>query len=77
MTTRHLMREIDDILLHRPALGVLVDEVTEFRESLASAEAGTGGNDRSPQPSSGCSRTSRPTSRFARSASGSSSRAIP
>ena len=45
MTTRHLMREIDDILLHRPALGVLVDEVTEFRSSLtSSAEAGTGGN---------------------------------
>ena len=26
-TARHLLREIDDILLHRPALGALVDEV--------------------------------------------------
>jgi LuxR family transcriptional regulator, maltose regulon positive regulatory protein len=34
---RHLMREIDDILLHRPALGALVDEVSEFREILASS----------------------------------------
>jgi LuxR family maltose regulon positive regulatory protein len=31
------MREIDDILLHRPALGALVDEVSEFREILASS----------------------------------------
>ena len=34
---RHLMREIDDILLHRPALGALVDEVSEFPEILASS----------------------------------------
>ena len=27
-TARHLLREIDDILLHRPALGTLVDEVS-------------------------------------------------
>ena len=34
------MREIDDILLHRPDLGVLVDEVPAFREILtASAQA--------------------------------------
>ena len=26
-TARHLLREIDDVLLHRPALGALVDEV--------------------------------------------------
>ena len=30
-TARHLLREIDDIVLHRPALGTLVDEVSEFR----------------------------------------------
>ena len=30
-TARHLLREIDDILLHRPALGALVDEVSELR----------------------------------------------
>jgi LuxR family maltose regulon positive regulatory protein len=29
------VREIDDILLHRPALGVLVDEVSELRGILA------------------------------------------
>jgi LuxR family maltose regulon positive regulatory protein len=33
-TARHLLREIDDILLHRPALGTLVDEVSEFRGIL-------------------------------------------
>jgi LuxR family maltose regulon positive regulatory protein len=36
-TARHLLREIDDILLHRPALGVLVDEVSEFRGILTSS----------------------------------------
>ena len=33
-TARHLLREIDDILLHRPALGTLVDEVAQFRTLL-------------------------------------------
>ena len=33
-TARHLLREIDDILLHRPALGTLVDEVAQFRTIL-------------------------------------------
>lgn len=32
--TRHLLREIDDILRHRPALGALVDEVSELRAIL-------------------------------------------
>jgi LuxR family transcriptional regulator, maltose regulon positive regulatory protein len=36
-TPHHLLREIDDILLHRPALGALVDEVSEFRATLASS----------------------------------------
>jgi LuxR family maltose regulon positive regulatory protein len=31
---RHLLREIDDILLHRPALGALLDEVSEFRRTV-------------------------------------------
>ena len=35
-TARHLLREIDDIVLHRPALGTLVDEVSEFRTLLTS-----------------------------------------
>ena len=36
-TARHLLREIDDILLHRPALGALVDEVTELRRIVAAS----------------------------------------
>ena len=37
-TARHLLREIDDILLHRPALGTLVDEVSELRRTVTSTE---------------------------------------
>ena len=33
-TARHLLHEIDDILLHRPALGTLLDEVSTLREIL-------------------------------------------
>jgi LuxR family maltose regulon positive regulatory protein len=40
-TARRLLREIDDILRHRPALGTLTGEVEEFR-GLISAAAGTG-----------------------------------
>jgi LuxR family maltose regulon positive regulatory protein len=41
---RHLLREIDDILLIRPALGVLVAEVSELRGTLAeSAHVAVGG----------------------------------
>ena len=49
-TARHLLREIDDVLRHRPALGVLVDEVTEFRDNLVTAsQAGaTGGSPLTP-----------------------------
>jgi hypothetical protein len=36
-TARHLLREIDDVLRRRPALGALVDEVTEFRGTLMSS----------------------------------------
>jgi LuxR family maltose regulon positive regulatory protein len=38
-TARQLLREIDDILTHRPALGALVEEVKEFRRVLASGAA--------------------------------------
>jgi LuxR family maltose regulon positive regulatory protein len=44
-TAHHLLREIDDILLHRPALGALVDQVSEFRRLVTSgarSEAGGG-----------------------------------
>jgi LuxR family maltose regulon positive regulatory protein len=34
-TARHLMREIDEVLLHRPALGVLVDQLAEVRHLVA------------------------------------------
>jgi LuxR family transcriptional regulator, maltose regulon positive regulatory protein len=43
-TARHLLKEIDDVLSHRPHLGVLVDEVDEFRQILtSSAPAGSAG----------------------------------
>jgi LuxR family transcriptional regulator, maltose regulon positive regulatory protein len=38
-TTRQLLREIDEILRHRPALGALISEVAEFRRTLASSAA--------------------------------------
>ena len=40
-TARHLLREIDDILAHRPALGVLVDQVSELRGMLTSSAQAT------------------------------------
>jgi LuxR family maltose regulon positive regulatory protein len=44
VTARHLFREIDDILLRRPALGVLADEVARSRGILTqSTEAGLAG----------------------------------
>jgi LuxR family transcriptional regulator, maltose regulon positive regulatory protein len=36
-SARHLLREIDDVLLHQPDLGVLVDEVAEFRRIVTSS----------------------------------------
>ena len=39
-SARHLLREIDEHLLHRPALGALVDQVSEFREILTASRAG-------------------------------------
>jgi LuxR family transcriptional regulator, maltose regulon positive regulatory protein len=44
-TARHLLREIDDILLHRPDLGVLAEEVAQLREIVASSaqSAASGG----------------------------------
>jgi LuxR family transcriptional regulator, maltose regulon positive regulatory protein len=32
-TARQLLREIDDIVSRRPALGTLIDEVRDFREA--------------------------------------------
>jgi LuxR family maltose regulon positive regulatory protein len=39
-TAGHLLREIDDVLLHRPDLGALVDRVSEFRGLLTSSRQG-------------------------------------
>ena len=39
-TARHLLREIDDALYHRPSLGALVDEVSELRQTLAATVPG-------------------------------------
>jgi LuxR family transcriptional regulator, maltose regulon positive regulatory protein len=36
-TARHLLREIDDILAYRPALGALVDQASKFRGVLTSS----------------------------------------
>ena len=48
-TTRQLLREIDGILIHRPALGTLIDEVKGLRRALASSAAGvTGGSPLTP-----------------------------
>jgi LuxR family transcriptional regulator, maltose regulon positive regulatory protein len=59
---RHLLKEIDDVLSHRPDLGALVDEVDEFRQILtSSARAGSAGGAPLPPPSFACSRTCRHT----------------
>ncbi|PPL20338.1 LuxR family transcriptional regulator [Microterricola pindariensis] len=42
-TARHLLREIDDILLHRPALGALLGSVSALRDIISSSAAGAGG----------------------------------
>jgi LuxR family transcriptional regulator, maltose regulon positive regulatory protein len=43
-TARHLLREIDDILLYRPALGARVDQVSALRALLtASTQRAHGG----------------------------------
>jgi LuxR family transcriptional regulator, maltose regulon positive regulatory protein len=47
VTARQLLREIDDILSHRPALGTLTAEVEELRDALASSD-GAGATGRSP-----------------------------
>jgi LuxR family transcriptional regulator, maltose regulon positive regulatory protein len=48
-TAHHLLKEIDDVLSHRPDLGALVDEVDEFRQILtSSAPAGATGAPLSP-----------------------------
>ena len=39
VAARQLLREIDDILCYRPALGILTGEVEEFRRALASSAA--------------------------------------
>ena len=43
VAARFLLREIDDILHHRPALGTLISEVEEFRRVLASSTTAPSG----------------------------------
>ena len=38
VTAHHLLREIEDILLHRPDLGALIDQVDDFRGMVSSSE---------------------------------------
>lgn len=42
-TARHLMREIDDILLHRPELGVLLDDIAALQSIISSPTTGAVG----------------------------------
>jgi LuxR family maltose regulon positive regulatory protein len=43
-TARHLMREVDEVLLRRPALGALVDQVAKVRQTVAAnAQVGATG----------------------------------
>ena len=77
-TARTLLREIDDVLLNRPALGALIEEVSEFRRIVTSSTQWARQAGRpSPQQNSGCSPTCRRTSPLARSGSGCSSPATP
>ena len=46
-TARHLLREIDELLRHRPALGALVDQVAEVRQTVA-ANAQSGASRAAP-----------------------------
>ena len=78
-SARHLLLEIDDILLHRPALGALIDQVSELRETLmSSAHVGSIRGDASDvRRSFGCCRTCRRISPSARSGNGFSCPATP
>ena len=51
-TAHHLLREIDDVLLHRPALGVLVDDVAELPARSTSTSVARQAGLRSPRRSS-------------------------
>ena len=42
-SARHLIREIDDILLRRPHLGTLVDQVSAFRQTMSASSTGSSG----------------------------------
>ncbi len=47
-SAHHLMHEIDDVLIHRPLLGVLVTEFEEFRAMTAKGAGGSGGSPLTP-----------------------------
>ena len=77
-TARHLLREIDDIVLRRPALGALIDAVSELRRiATTSPQAGAAGTLPLTAAELGRFRISRRTSRVARSPSACSCPAAP
>ncbi|MFC7877542.1 LuxR C-terminal-related transcriptional regulator [Isoptericola sp. NPDC057391] len=48
-SARHLLREVDDVLAHRPALGTLVDEAVRLRAAVsADPQRGTPGSTGAP-----------------------------
>ena len=74
---RHLMREIEDILLHRPHLGTLFDQVSKFRQTMTRASS-AGYPEAAAVPGEfGCCPTCRPTSPSPRSVNDCSSRTTP
>ena len=49
-SARHLLREVDDLLLERPGLGVLVEQAAALHETLASTVEHGGRGRITPQP---------------------------
>ncbi|WP_401000623.1 LuxR C-terminal-related transcriptional regulator [Agromyces sp. GXQ0307] len=47
-TAMHLLREIEDVLAHRPRMGRLVDEVAEFRRRSEGSAGASGGTPLTP-----------------------------
>ena len=60
-TARHLVREIDDILLHRPDLGVLLDQIEAVKALVRPTATGASGMTPLTPRSFGCCRTCRLT----------------
>ena len=75
---RTLLAEVDEILNHRPDLGVLTEQAAELRKHVGSVQSGARPDPpRSPLPSSGSSLSCRRICRSERSALASTSRRTP